>query len=90
MQGRILDGSHGSVRVDGTSCVINDADVSGDIEITNADYVTVVKTRTGGNLKVDDSGVVALVGNAVKRNIRVRRNEFASIVANAATRTIGH
>ena len=76
------------VIVNGGSCVIQDADVAGDIEITGADNVAVVSTKTSGNLVVDDSGLVAIIGNAVRRNIRLRRNDVAIVTGNIALRNL--
>jgi hypothetical protein len=60
----------------GTSCVIEDATINGNITATEAKDVAVVNTGVLGNIKIDD-GESATVYQSAAKNIRLRRNAIA-------------
>ena len=60
----------------GTSCVIEDATVNGDITSSEAKDVAVVNSGVRGNIKIIDGESATVYGSAA-RNIRLRRNIVA-------------
>lgn len=75
------------VIVDGEDCDIDNADISGDVLISNSKNVTITRTKVEGNLHVDDSAVVAVL-LSVAKNIRLRNNFVALLGISIANRKI--
>jgi hypothetical protein len=71
--------------IEGQNCTINDAEVTGNIEVLNSEDITIVGTKVEGRVSVEKSRFATLVGNNANR-IVVRNNELASVVANSARR----
>ena len=72
---------------EGTSCVIQDATVTGDITASEAKDVAVVNTKVSGNIKIDD-GESATVYVSSAKNIRLRRNVVAVAFNSLANRNL--
>ena len=75
------------VVVDGQSCVLRDADVSGKIQISNAPNATVLSTKASGNIVVQDSAIVAIMASNA-RNILARRNDAVLVVGTLANKNL--
>ena len=75
------------VILSGTSCVIQDATVTGDITASEALDVAVVNTKVSGNIKIDD-GESATVYVSSAKNIRLRRNVVAVAFSSLANRNL--
>ena len=71
----------------GTSCVIEDATVNGDITSSEAKDVAVVNSGVRGNIKIIDGESATVYGSAA-RNIRLRRNIVAVAFDSRANRNI--
>jgi hypothetical protein len=75
------------VVLSGTSCVIQDATVTGDITASEALDVAVVNTKVSGNIKIID-GESATVYISSAKNIRLRRNAVAVAFNSLANRNL--
>ena len=71
----------------GTSCVIEDAAVTGDITASEAKDVAVVNSGVSGNIKIIDGESATVVYSAAK-NIRLRRNTIAVAFDSRANRNL--
>ena len=71
----------------GTSCVIQDASISGDIIASGAEDVIVISTKVAGAIKLDDGSSAAVIASSAK-NIRIRRNEVAIVLGSIANRNL--
>ena len=75
------------VILSGTSCVIQDATVTGDITASEALDVAVVNTKVSGTIKIID-GESATVYVSSAKNIRLRRNAVAVAFSSLANRDL--
>jgi len=71
----------------GTSCVIEDASVTGDITASEAEDVAVVNSGVSGDIKITDGQSATVVYSAAK-NIRLRRNVVALVFKGIANRNL--
>jgi hypothetical protein len=80
LEGEIVD----DIIIENRSCVIDDATVTGTIQVTNAEEITIIGSKVSGRVLVQQSRYATVAGNKFERNLVVRNNETAIVAANRA------
>jgi hypothetical protein len=83
-EGTIEGAVDGDIVIENRSCLIDDADVKGNITVANAETITIIGTKVSGTVWVTQSRQVTIAGNDLEDNLTIVHNETATVAANRA------